>query len=150
MRGLLCDGKRMFIRTRRFRLFEPRRIASYFIMFHDLPQPGNRLIRCSDTATGDKKVYLGQFRKESRYPLPAGFRNRTSAPKPSASAYTRMFLMMDGLALGVSMRRDINTNYYRLMLEVSKFAENGAEIMMNNRWLEKPPSAVDRKALARL
>lgn len=57
---------------------------------------------------------------------------------------------MDGLALGVSMRRDINTNYYRLMLEVSKFAENGAEIMMNNRWLEKPPSAVDRKALARL
>ncbi|MGG2197974.1 DUF3231 family protein [Paenibacillus validus] len=61
-----------------------------------------------------------------------------------------MFLMMDGLALGVSMRRDINTNYYRLMLEVSKFAENGAEIMMNNRWLEKPPSAVDRKALARL
>ncbi|WP_372814431.1 DUF3231 family protein [Paenibacillus sp.] len=57
--------------------------------------------------------------------------------------------MMDGLALGVSMRRDINTNYYRLMLEVSKFAENGAEIM-NNRWLEKPPSAVDRKALARL
>jgi hypothetical protein len=54
-----------------------------------------------------------------------------------------------GASLGASPRRDIGAAYVRLMAEIVEFAEDGANLMIDNGWLEKPPSAPDRKALAR-
>lgn len=52
-----------------------------------------------------------------------------------------------GLALGGSMRRDISTHYTRLLAEIMKYAEDGANIMIDNGWLEEPPMAPNRDEL---
>lgn len=54
-----------------------------------------------------------------------------------------------GTSLGSAPRRDIGAAYARLMAEIGEFAEDGANLMIENGWLEKPPSAPDRRALAR-
>lgn len=53
-----------------------------------------------------------------------------------------------GLAISQSMRRDISTHYTRLLTEIMKYAEDGANIMINNGWLEEPPMALNRRKLA--
>lgn len=41
-------------------------------------------------------------------------------------------------------RKDIGSLYAKLQLDVSLFVEDGANIMINNGWMEQPPEAVDR------
>ncbi|GGA71136.1 DUF3231 family protein [Ornithinibacillus halotolerans] len=53
-----------------------------------------------------------------------------------------------GIALARSMRRDISTHYTRLIAEIMKYAEDGTNIMIDNGWLEQPPTAPNRKDLA--
>ncbi|WP_223701801.1 DUF3231 family protein [Sutcliffiella deserti] len=52
-----------------------------------------------------------------------------------------------GTSLGTSPRRDIGLHYSRLLMEALKYGEDGAKIMINNGWLEQPPTATDREAL---
>ncbi len=54
-----------------------------------------------------------------------------------------------GASLGMSPRRDIAAAYTRLIAEVGLHAEDGMNILINNGWLEKPPSSPDRSSLAR-
>ncbi|MFZ3578789.1 DUF3231 family protein [Virgibacillus sp. DJP39] len=54
-----------------------------------------------------------------------------------------------GASLGLSPRRDLAAAYTRLIAEIGLYTEDGANIMINNRWLEKPPSSPDRKGLAK-
>jgi len=54
-----------------------------------------------------------------------------------------------GVAIGLSPRRDIALLYTRLMAELGLYVEDGAEIMIDNGWLEEPPQADNRKELAR-
>ncbi|GIO25390.1 DUF3231 family protein [Ornithinibacillus bavariensis] len=53
-----------------------------------------------------------------------------------------------GIALAGSMRRDLSTHFVRLSSEILKYSEDGANIMIDNGWLEQPPRATDRDALA--
>ncbi|WP_347553175.1 DUF3231 family protein (plasmid) [Pseudalkalibacillus hwajinpoensis] len=53
-----------------------------------------------------------------------------------------------GASMGGTPRKDVFGAYARLMVEVGEFAADGANIMIDNAWLEKPPSAPDRKDLA--
>ncbi|WP_134701355.1 DUF3231 family protein [Ammoniphilus sp. YIM 78166] len=53
-----------------------------------------------------------------------------------------------GAALAASPRRDIGALYYRLFMEVAQYAEDCANMMIKNGWLEQPPLAPDYKALA--
>ncbi|MEK4159435.1 MULTISPECIES: DUF3231 family protein [Paenibacillus] len=53
-----------------------------------------------------------------------------------------------GRALSLSPRRDLGANYVRLTAEISQFAEDGTNIMIENEWLEQPPQATDRDQLA--
>jgi hypothetical protein len=53
-----------------------------------------------------------------------------------------------GAAISTSQRYDIIVDYTRLMGEVGIFAEDGANLLIENGWFEEPPQAVDRKALA--
>ncbi|RKL65184.1 hypothetical protein CR203_22250 [Salipaludibacillus neizhouensis] len=53
-----------------------------------------------------------------------------------------------GRNLGTSPRRDLGLLYTKLMSEIALFAEDGANIMIDNAWLEQPPQTPDRDQLA--
>ena len=48
-----------------------------------------------------------------------------------------------GLAMAASQRRDLGVIYTRLLGEVAIYAEDGANIAINNGWMEEPPHATD-------
>lgn len=54
-----------------------------------------------------------------------------------------------GLSTSMSPRRDLALMYTRLIGEILKYANEGAELLIKNGWLEQPPMAADRKDLAK-
>jgi Protein of unknown function (DUF3231) len=52
-----------------------------------------------------------------------------------------------GTAIGASLRKDLGGHYTRLVTEILQYANDGAELMINNRWMEQPPQNIDREAL---
>lgn len=52
-----------------------------------------------------------------------------------------------GSAMAMSPRRDIGIMYSRLMAEIAQYSNEGAEILIENGWLEQPPMAADREKL---
>jgi hypothetical protein len=55
-----------------------------------------------------------------------------------------------GTSISQSPRVDLGVLYNRLSLEVQLYSEDGANIMIKNRWLEEPPMAANRKSLVRI
>jgi len=53
-----------------------------------------------------------------------------------------------GAAIGGSMRRDLSTQYTRLLGEIGLFAEDTVNIMIDNAWLEQIPLTADRHKIA--
>ncbi|QGQ96682.1 DUF3231 family protein [Paenibacillus psychroresistens] len=53
-----------------------------------------------------------------------------------------------GMSIGTSARKDIGADFLRLMLEIVAFSEDGANLMIENSWLEQIPQAMDRDKLA--
>jgi hypothetical protein len=53
-----------------------------------------------------------------------------------------------GRSLGMSPRHDLGAIYVRLMAEVGHFADDGANIMIEQGWFEQPPQTIDRDQLA--
>lgn len=53
-----------------------------------------------------------------------------------------------GNALSLSSRHDIAEKYGRMLLEIGNFAEDGANILIDHGWMEQPPEAADREAIA--
>lgn len=54
-----------------------------------------------------------------------------------------------GMAIAMSERRDLGVHYTRLLAEVALYAEDGAELLIKNGWMEQPPLAANRKKLAK-
>jgi spore coat protein CotF len=54
-----------------------------------------------------------------------------------------------GVAMASSPRHDLGVHYGRLTTEIGHYADDGANIMINNGWMEQPPVAADRKVLAK-
>ncbi|MGM0847046.1 MAG: DUF3231 family protein [Bacillota bacterium] len=54
-----------------------------------------------------------------------------------------------GAGLSVSQRRDIAVDYSRLLAEIGLYANEGAQLLIENGWLEQPPLAHDRDELAK-
>lgn len=54
-----------------------------------------------------------------------------------------------GTAISASPRHDLGTKYTRLMAEIARYSNDGAKILIDNSWMEKPPIAADRKELAK-
>ncbi|WP_174613707.1 DUF3231 family protein [Virgibacillus ihumii] len=46
-------------------------------------------------------------------------------------------------------RRDIGGMYAKLLMDIGLYVEDGANIMIDNEWMEQPPKAIDREGLAR-
>jgi Protein of unknown function (DUF3231) len=53
-----------------------------------------------------------------------------------------------GAAFSLSQRRDLATKYVTLIAEITKYAEDGINIMIDKGWMEQPPTFDDRKELA--
>lgn len=53
-----------------------------------------------------------------------------------------------GTSIAASMRHDLGVTYGRLTAEMGLYGDDGANIMINNGWMEQPPQADDRKELA--
>ncbi|WP_138419301.1 DUF3231 family protein [Aquibacillus sediminis] len=62
---------------------------------------------------------------------------------------TQIAIAFYGTAFSVNARRDIASKYILLTGELAKFAEDGAELMIENGWLEQPPLASDRRQLTK-
>ncbi|HET7577725.1 MAG TPA: DUF3231 family protein [Bacillales bacterium] len=54
-----------------------------------------------------------------------------------------------GTSMATSLRSDLTADYARLMAEISKYAAEGATLMIENGWMEEPPQAADRHELVR-
>lgn len=52
-----------------------------------------------------------------------------------------------GLSTAASPRRDLGVDYARFIIEVAQVAEDGANLMIDNGWLEQPPPSPDREDL---
>lgn len=53
-----------------------------------------------------------------------------------------------GAGLSVAQRRDLAVKYATLIAEMGVFAEDGVNLLIEQGWMEQPPGAVDREALA--
>lgn len=52
-----------------------------------------------------------------------------------------------GAALSVSQRRDLALKYPLLMADLGRYAEDGAQLLIKNGWMEQPPLAENRNDL---
>jgi hypothetical protein len=55
-----------------------------------------------------------------------------------------------GAALSVSQRRDLALKYTLLMADIGRYAEDGAELLIDNGWMEQPPLAENRNRLSNI
>lgn len=53
-----------------------------------------------------------------------------------------------GISMSASPRHDLGVTYSRLIAETIHYSEDGANIMIDNGWMEQPPEASDREYLA--
>jgi hypothetical protein len=54
-----------------------------------------------------------------------------------------------GAAFALSQRRDLGAKYELLILDITKYAEDGANLLIKNGWMEQPPTFDDRDKLAK-
>ncbi|MGP4107852.1 DUF3231 family protein [Virgibacillus sp. L01] len=65
------------------------------------------------------------------------------------SMLSGMSLGYYGVALGTVSRRDLGSKFMRITLEAVQYAEDGANIMIEHNWMEKPPSSIDNIEIAK-
>ncbi|MBP1948635.1 DUF3231 family protein [Virgibacillus litoralis] len=53
-----------------------------------------------------------------------------------------------GTSISTCLRRDLTAHYDRFIHEVLKYSEDGANILIDNGWMEEPPRASDRDELS--
>ncbi|WP_121612745.1 DUF3231 family protein [Mesobacillus foraminis] len=54
-----------------------------------------------------------------------------------------------GNAIAVNGRRDIGLMYSRFLMSIGIYVEDGANILIDNRWMEKIPQSIDRDHLSK-
>lgn len=52
-------------------------------------------------------------------------------------------------ALSLNGRRDIGAMYGRFIMDIGKYVEDGANIMIDQGWMEQPPKAANRESLSK-
>lgn len=109
---------------------------------------------------GNKHIRLFRGKlEESKLPAPMGWDAEiTNSTTHTFSDKIMMYLTSGLISMSVgyygtgvsqSPRGDLSSMYNRLSLEVQMYAEDGANIMIKNKWLEQPPMASDRDELIR-
>jgi hypothetical protein len=109
---------------------------------------------------GNKHIQLFRGKlQESKLPAPMGWDSEiTNSTTYTFSDKLMMFFTSGlinlsvgyyGTAVSQSPRGDISAMYNRLSMEVQMYAEDGANIMIKNGWMEQPPMASDRDELVK-
>jgi hypothetical protein len=103
---------------------------------------------------------LGALLEQDNLPLPRKWESEvTSSTTPPFTDKLMLFHIVSlvsasvgfyGAGIAVAQRRDISIQYSRLIAEISLYAEDGVNILIDNGWLEQPPTASDRNELAGL
>jgi Protein of unknown function (DUF3231) len=65
------------------------------------------------------------------------------------SILTGMSLGYYGTAIGTVARRNLGAKFLRTFLEAVQYAEDGANIMIEHGWMEKPPASIDEIEIAK-
>jgi hypothetical protein len=97
--------------------------------------------------------------EESTLPTPMTWdtdvKNTTTAPFSDKimmfliTALTSISIGNMGGSLALCLRRDLAAKYTDLIKDVGLYAEDGANIMIKNGWLERPPHAIERENLSK-
>jgi hypothetical protein len=117
----------------------------------------NYLIRGRDIANKHTKIFESILSAEF---LPSASTWNVLPTDSTTTTYSDKLLMFHtitlntagignyGISLGQSSRSDLGINYVRLMAEISSYTEDGANLMIEKGWMEKPPQATDRDQLS--
>lgn len=101
---------------------------------------------------------LGKKLEDNNLPVPM---IRADVTKSTAYTFSDKIMMfyttaLIGLSIGYygtgiaqSPRMDLGAMYNKMSLQIQKYSEDGANIMIKNKWLEQPPLASNRKDLAK-
>jgi hypothetical protein len=118
---------------------------------------GQYMVRGKEIAQKHVEIF-GPILREGDLPVPMTWDMEVAdSTVPPFSDKLMMFTTTQLIAIGMgyygtsmatTVRRDLQTHYSRLISEIGLYAEDGANIMIDNGWMEKPPSAPDRNALA--
>ncbi|UJF34910.1 DUF3231 family protein [Paenibacillus hexagrammi] len=114
------------------------------------------IVRGRDIATKHIEVFTSLLR-DDHLPAPTTWETEiSSSTEPPFSDKLMLYQTVSlsavglgnyGAALSASTRRDLAGIYLRLAAEIGTYADDGAELMIQNKWLEKMPGAVERDAL---
>lgn len=66
------------------------------------------------------------------------------------TTFTALSIGYYGIGIATSPRLDLGELYNRLSAEIQLYAEDGANIMIKNKWMEQPPMAIDRDGLLKI
>ncbi len=58
-------------------------------------------------------------------------------------------IAQDGTAFATVMRHDLQAYFSGSAMQTSKYAEDGIDILIENKWLEQPPQVIDPKKLVK-
>jgi hypothetical protein len=114
-------------------------------------------LRGKEIAAKHYDIYSKVLQKEGLSSSPILDPFVTASTSPPFSDKLMMFHKLDmfsmrirtyGNALAFCARHDVGVKYGRLILEVMSYVEDGANILIDHGWLEQPPQAADREALA--
>jgi hypothetical protein len=59
-------------------------------------------------------------------------------------------LIVDGSALASTLRSDLAAMNLKYGAEITKYAKDGLDIMISNKWFEQPPQVIEHEVLAGL
>lgn len=116
------------------------------------------LVRGKDIAKKHCEI-LGSLLSEDDLPVPMTW--NTEVTESTAFTFSDKLMMFYttslialsigfyGTSMAVSPRKDIGLQYVRLSAEIAEYAKDGANILIENGWLEQPPMAADRDELAK-
>lgn len=117
------------------------------------------ILRGRDISTKHIEVFSSLLR-DDKLPAPMTWETDISNSKEAPFSEKLMLfhsVFLSGLGLGNygaaiagSTRRDLTTVYLRLAAEIGTYADDGAELMIKNKWMEKMPGAIERNALLSL
>ncbi|PFN78568.1 hypothetical protein COJ85_31550 [Bacillus sp. AFS076308] len=100
---------------------------------------------------------LNNVLTESSIPAPKAWGTEvTKSTSPPYSEKLMMFLVGAISSIGIAnyggsmsltLRHDLPLKYAKMLAESGSFAEDGASIMINNGWFERPPQSINRREL---
>jgi hypothetical protein len=134
-----------------------KQLLTGFSQVTNSKEVGQYMVRGKEIAAKHMDIF-GSALKASDLQVPmtwdASVANSTISPFSDklmmfqATAMNALGIGFYGIGMSTTLRRDISASYVRLTAEIAKFAEEGANLMIENGWMEEPPRTPNRNELA--